>query len=135
MKKKLIFLVSLIIFIIALYFGYIFYLSWLMRKNIEASKESILKVELSCADGTIEKLQRWSKAGYSRGCYKNGLRHGKWIAWEGGYLHIAGSYRNGNHDGQWKFFNKDGTIYRIIQYDNGKEITNEIIQKKQHSIK
>ncbi len=83
-----------------------------------------MRIQLECKNETKEKIERWSKIGYSKGCYRNNKKHGKWVAWEDGYQHIEGWYINGKPHGRWKIFNKDGSIYKIILYDNGNETDN-----------
>lgn len=86
------------------------------------------KVPFSCPEGFEEKRERWSKLGYSRTC--NPSKDGKWEAWDNGYKNIEGFYKNGQEDGKWVWYNKDGSVYRIVEYKNGKEISNQLTENK-----
>lgn len=79
------------------------------------------KNEFTCPEGTELKIERWSKLGYSRICTP--LKHGKWEAWSEGYKNIDGNFINGEEDGIWVWYNKDGSVYKKIEYNQGKEIS------------
>jgi len=97
--------------------------------SLNATKEAIKKVPFSCSADCEEVIERWSLLGYSRYCKKDGLRHGKWIAFENGRLVIEGSYKLGKEDGRWIWYHSDGRVFRIVEYDEGSEISNKIINK------
>ena len=70
----------------------------------------------------------WGINGQERYCEP--LKNGPWEAWEGGYKAIQGGYRNGKEHGTWTWYHKDGRTYRIIEYDNGIEVSNRIVEKE-----
>jgi len=74
---------------------------------------------LACDEGDQEGSEPWGKAGYSRGCYRDGLHHGRWTYWEEGYMNLEGFFKNGQKHGAWTVFNEDGTIYVKISFEEG----------------
>ena len=126
--------IQIIIMIFAIiglfYFSLTYYHHHATETSLIKAKEAIMNIRFSCDEGLEERTQRWSETGYSRGCYKNETRHGRWISWEGEYLNIEGNYNNGLEHGEWLVFNENGQIYRRIIYDNGTEKTNEIISRQ-----
>ena len=74
-------------------------------------------------------IERWGLLGYSRYCMKNGVIHGKWIAFENGKLAIEGRYKFGKKDDKWIYYHNDGRIYRIVIYDQNQIIKDIIINK------
>ena len=76
---------------------------------------------LACEEGGRAESEPWGKAGYSRGCYRDGLPHGRWTYWEKGYLNLEGFFKNGRKHGAWTVFNEDGTIYVKIFFEEGQK--------------
>lgn len=75
----------------------------------------------ACGEGEREGRELWGKAGYSRGCYRDGLPHGRWTYWEEGYMNLEGFFKNGQKHGAWTVFNEDGTIYVKISFEEGEK--------------
>ncbi len=100
-----------------------------VSSSLSATKAAIRKAPFSCLTGCEEVIERWSLLGYSRYCKKYGLRHGKWIAFENERLVIEGSYKLGKEDGRWIWYHSDGRVFRIVEYDEGSEISDKIINK------
>lgn len=98
-------------------------------RSLNATKVAIQKVPFTCMDGCEEVIERWSLLGYSRYCQKDGMRHGKWIAFENERLVIEGSYKLGKEDGQWVWYHSDGRVFRIVEYNEGVEVSDRIINK------
>jgi antitoxin component YwqK of YwqJK toxin-antitoxin module len=44
---------------------------------------------------------------------------GPWEAWEDGHLQISGNYRSGKQHGPWKYYNHDGSVAHILDYEDG----------------
>lgn len=95
--------------------------------SLKATKTAIKKEVFYCPEGCKEVIERWSLAGYSRYCIKNGYRHGKWIAFENKRLAIKGNYSEGKKDGQWIWYHNDGRVFRIIEYKDGIEMSDIVI--------
>ena len=81
----------------------------------------VKEVPFSCPSGSEDTIERWGLYGYSRYCLKGGKKHGKWMAFEDSTLVIEGEYIQGIKEGNWKWYNSDGTIFRIVEYKNGLE--------------
>jgi hypothetical protein len=79
------------------------------------------KVSFACLSGAVVKTERWGFLGFSRYCVVHELKNGPWEAWEGEYLQVKGGYRDGFPDGEWNWFNKDGSRIRQSTYALGKE--------------
>ncbi|MEK6538361.1 MAG: hypothetical protein AABZ46_04460 [Nitrospirota bacterium] len=114
--------------IVIVYYVLLILRTKLYRNYMAATKKAMLAVEFTCPEGGHEVIQRWGEAGYMRYCVKNNEKHGRSEAWEG-KLRIAGNYQHGKEHGRWTVYNEDGSIYRIIEYDSGKEISNKIISQ------
>jgi hypothetical protein len=112
--------------IIVYYAGMMWRSSWI-RNDMAATREAMLAVEHICPDGSQEVIERWAELGYSRSCMKDGKKNGKSVVWEGQKLHMEGNYQDGKGHGRWTVYKDDGSIYRIIEYDAGKEISSKII--------
>ena len=97
-----------------------------MSSSIGDTWEVMESNEFSCPEGTEEKRERWSKRGYSRSC--SPPLNGKWEAWDEGFKHIDGYYDHGVKDGKWVWYQKDGTVYRIIKYNKGIETSNTVFE-------
>ncbi len=104
------------------------YISYQMSNSSINTWESMKDGVFECPPGLEEKTERWSKLGYSRSCVKP--KHGKWEAWSEGYKHIDGFYNNGKKDGNWVFYNSDGTVSKEIEYKDGKEVQGTESQRK-----
>jgi antitoxin component YwqK of YwqJK toxin-antitoxin module len=84
-----------------------------------------------CQEGSEATIERWGELGYSRYCLSNGKKYGHWEAWESQYKNIDGSYKNGIEDGKWIWYNKDGCIYRVINYKEGLKLSDKILSKQE----
>ena len=110
-----------VIVVIIICAGMIWYNKWI-RGDLAATKAAMLAVEHICPDGCQEVVERWSELGYARYCVKDGKRNGNFVAWEGQRLHLEGYYLDGEKHGRWTIYNTNGTIAKIIVYDNGKQV-------------
>lgn len=101
---------------------------WLASSRSDKSNQTYQAIKNSsfeCPEGLTEKIERWGENGYSRSCADS--QNSKWEAWERGYKNIDGEYVNGRKNGKWIWFHPSGKIYREIYYDQGTEVSNNII--------
>ena len=98
-----------------------------MLHDIELTRSAMDQSPLGCPISHEMLTKRWSKIGWSRSCAIEGKEDGLWEAWERGRLVIAGSHRCGQRHGEWTWFHNDGSIFRVIEYRNGEELSNTIV--------
>ena len=99
------------------------WIGWIMEHEHNKTRHAVADVVLQCPDGAVENREVWSKLGIAIFCEKEGIKHGIWQAWDGGYMHIAGEYSHGHKDGTWKYFNAHGEQWGARTYAAGKEIS------------
>jgi hypothetical protein len=104
------------------YFG----LPLLIRGNKESTRKVMMTSEHICTEGSVEKVENWSMSGFSRACVRNGVGHGKWVAWEGGRKVIDGGFLNGQENGVWTYLNAQGDVERVILYDRGRIVKDSL---------
>ncbi len=97
------------------------WIGWIMEYEHNKTRDAIVGVNLQCPQGTVEKREVWSKLGIAIFCEKEGIKHGVWQAWDGGYMHIEGQYTDGHKDGVWKYFNAREEQWGRRTYALGKE--------------
>ncbi len=97
------------------------WIGWMMEHEYSKTRSAVAEVNLQCSEGAVEKREVWSKLGIAVFCERDGIKHGEWQAWDGGYMHIAGQYADGNKDGVWKYFNAHGEQWGVRTYALGKE--------------
>lgn len=97
------------------------WIGWMMEHEYSKTRSAVAEVNLQCSEGAVEKREVWSKLGIAVFCEKDGIKHGEWQAWDGGYMHIAGQYADGDKDGVWKYFNAHGEQWGVRAYALGKE--------------
>ena len=88
-----------------------FALSLLIGMALGGSNNSIVKDEAFYDNG--------NKSGdiWIEGYYSNGIRVEIWTTYyENGQESTKGNYKIGERNGQWIFFNKDGTVYEEKKY-------------------
>ncbi|MBL4667830.1 MAG: hypothetical protein JKY30_01020, partial [Flavobacteriales bacterium] len=51
------------------------------------------------------------------GRYEKGKKEGYCKVYKNDILRIEGNFRNNIKNGHWKFYNEDGSIKNIIEYD------------------
>lgn len=73
----------------------------------------------TCPDGAMVEWHKWGKNGKAKSCK---MKHGKFTGWENGKKTIEGYYEYGKKQGEWKWFNQEGKIIKIIIYKDNKEI-------------
>jgi antitoxin component YwqK of YwqJK toxin-antitoxin module len=103
-----------------------------MKTDMNKTLTLLQQNPLLCPEGSEATIERWSELGYSRYCLSDGKKHGHWEAWESQYKNIDGSYKDGIQDGKWIVYNKDGSIYRIINYKEGLELSDKILSTQEN---
>jgi antitoxin component YwqK of YwqJK toxin-antitoxin module len=55
--------------------------------------------------------------------YQRGVAHGPHRDyWSNGLLACEGQYVNGVQEGEWRFYNPDGTLREVIRFEGGREV-------------
>ena len=108
----------------ALFVASPFLFAWASNRALAHNHDAVSKISLACSEGAKQTIERWSLTGHSVACRRNGVEHGPWQAWENARLHIKGEFKEGAKHGTWLVYNKDGSVYRTVRYDSGKEISN-----------
>ena len=99
------------------------WIGWMMEHEHNKTLHAVADVALQCPEGAMENREVWSKLGIAIFCEKDGVKHGMWQAWDGGYMHIAGEFMHGDKHGIWKYFNAHGEQWGTRSYNSGKEIS------------
>ena len=99
------------------------WIGWMMEHEYDKTRNAVADVDLQCTQGTVDKREVWSKLGIAIFCEKDGIKHGAWQAWDGGYMHIEGQYVDGSKDGVWKYFNARKEQWGTRTYTLGKEVS------------
>lgn len=73
---------------------------------------------LECPPPSVVQVESWGKSGSQQICK---IRHGPFIASEGGYIHLRGNFHNGKKSGVWKWYDRAGTVIKEVDYDKGVE--------------
>ena len=104
-----------------------------VHNSMDMTFNIVSKIKLLCAANAVQAIERWSEAGYSVSCRHNDIKQGPWEAWENSRLRIKGNYNNDHENGTWLIYSDDGRLYRTIEYDMGKEISNVINDDKDNA--
>lgn len=102
------------------------WIGWIMEYEHNKTKHVLANYSLQCEKGAVEEREIWSKLGIAIFCENEGLKHGIWQAWDGGYMHISGSYLEGKKHGTWKYYNAYGEQWGEKHYSHGDE-TSQLI--------
>ncbi len=73
--------------------------------------------DVKCPSPSVEEFSSWGKSGIQHVCK---MKHGAFIAWENGYVHIRGQYVYGKEDGIWYFYDSTGKVEKTIDYSSTK---------------
>lgn len=98
------------------------WIGWIMEYEHNKTRHVLANYSLQCEEGAVEEREIWSKLGIAIYCEKEGVKHGIWQAWDGGYMHISGSYAEDKKHGIWKYYNAHGEQWAEKHYSNGEEI-------------
>ena len=96
----------------------------------EYFKDGSIKEETVYFNGVKEgKRKVWYRSGQlnKSGTMKNDRWHGKYQEWyENGSPKLSGQYMDGQQDGQWVFFDKEGNSLPNLNFENGIETTRKL---------
>ena len=54
--------------------------------------------------------------------YERGVRHGPYRDyWPNGWVSLEGQYVNGLQEGEWRYYDCDGSLREVLQFKGGKE--------------
>ncbi|MGZ4012549.1 MAG: hypothetical protein ACXVLF_16435 [Flavisolibacter sp.] len=81
--------------------------------NEQSDSDGFFKEKLICPAPAIAEFERWGKFGTQQVCK---IKHGPFVAWEGGYIHVRGQYENGKETGVWYWYDNNGRIVNKIDY-------------------
>lgn len=77
-----------------------------------ASKD-FLDEKLSCPMPAVAEFEPWGKSGMQQICK---IKHGPFVAFESGYVHVRGQYDNGKEAGTWYWYNASGQVVKQFDY-------------------
>jgi hypothetical protein len=93
-------------------------------------EDGSIKEEIEYFNGVKEgKRKVWYRSGqlYKSGTMKNDRWHGKYQEWyENGSPKLSGQYMDGQQDGEWVFFDKEGNNLPNLNFENGIETTRKL---------
>lgn len=81
--------------------------------NEKNAEHEFLNEKLVCPSPAVAELQPWGKSGMQHICK---IKHGKFVAWENGYVHIRGQYENGKESGVWLWYDAVGNVTKKTDY-------------------
>lgn len=74
--------------------------------------------KLACPAPAVDEFQGWGKSGTQHVCK---IKHGPFVAWENGYIHLRGQYENGKETGVWYWYDKKGNVVKKIDYTRAEQ--------------
>ena len=96
----------------------------------EYFEDGSIKEEIEYFNGVKEgKRKVWYRSGqlYKSGTMKNDRWHGTYEEWyENGSPKLSGQYMDGQQDGEWVFFDKEGNNLPNLNFENGIETTRKL---------
>lgn len=83
--------------------------------NEQGGANSFFDEKLACPAPAVAEFQAWGKSGTQQICK---IKHGPFVAWEGGYIHIRGQYEHGREVGVWFWYDKHGNEVKKLNYSS-----------------
>lgn len=77
------------------------------------AQRAFFKESLSCPPPSQAEFTPWGKTGSEHVCK---IKHGPFVAFENGYVHVRGQYDQGKESGVWRWYGADGKVEREIDY-------------------
>lgn len=81
--------------------------------NEQDTTDKFLNEKLSCPSPAVAEFEAWGKSGTQQICK---IKHGPFVAWENGYVHVRGQYENGKEVGEWLWYDASGNVVKKIDY-------------------
>lgn len=75
-----------------------------------------LAEKIVCPAPAIAEVEPWAKSGTQQVCK---IKHGPFVAWEAGYVHVRGQYENGRESGVWRWYDSKGNVVKEMVYSSG----------------
>lgn len=79
----------------------------------QSDPNSFFNEKLTCPTPAVAEFEAWGKSGTQQVCK---IKHGPFVAWEGGYIHVRGQYENGKETGVWYWYDKNGSVEKKVDY-------------------
>jgi hypothetical protein len=80
--------------------------------NKASANDEFLSEKISCPSPAIDEFAPWGKSGTQHICK---IKHGPFVAWESGYVHIRGQYEYGKEIGVWSWYDASASsLSRLI---------------------
>jgi hypothetical protein len=83
----------------------------------QTTANKFLNEKLSCPEPAVAQFEPWGKSGLQQICK---IKHGPFVAMEGGYVHVRGQYDNGKEVGVWLWYDVQGKIVKKVDYSKNK---------------
>jgi len=84
----------------------------------QKAKGKFFSEKLACPTPAVDEFQPWGRSGVQHICK---IKHGAFVAWENGYVHIRGQYENGKEVGLWRWYDSNGKVVREMNYSQQKK--------------
>ncbi|MCI1278361.1 MAG: hypothetical protein LKG23_05180 [Nitrospira sp.] len=81
--------------------------------NGQNTADKFFTEKLSCPSPAVAQFESWGKSGTQHICK---IKHGPFVAWGNGYVHIRGQYENGKEVGEWLWYDANGAVVKKIDY-------------------
>jgi len=81
--------------------------------NEQNTADKFFDEKLACPSPALGEFEGWGKSGTIHICK---IRHGPFVAWENGYVHLRGQYENGKEVGEWLWYDASGTVVKKVDY-------------------
>jgi hypothetical protein len=85
----------------------------LLGPYVNAQSNSVdkkfLDEKLTCPTPAVAQFEPWGKSGTQQICK---IKHGPFVAYESGYVHVRGQYENGKPTGIWYWYDAKGNVVR-----------------------
>ena len=81
----------------------------------DPAKKAFFNEGLSCPAPAVEEFAAWGESGTEHICK---IKHGAFVVFENGYVHIRGQYDQGKEVGTWRWYGPDGKVEKEIKYSH-----------------
>jgi hypothetical protein len=78
--------------------------------------DSVFNEDIHCPSPAVAQFEPWGKSGGQQICK---IKHGAFVAWEGGYIQVRGQYDMGKKSGIWRWYDREGKVVKEIDYSAG----------------